>query len=191
MTAATLLLAQGSPASAQEWSISTGWGASEDLDIPDATSVQSFHIGLVGIADAARYSITGGIPARPDQDATWGILDLVAHPRVGCTRTGLQVDIRGMGFAYNDPVSDLSGAGGLLLLEPYATFSSRVFRLRVGGGGRLSGTSVGGVRDGRVTGVVASDGVASPGRVLTYQGQTGNPISRYAHAPTRDSRSGC
>lgn len=66
VTAAALVLIQGSPASAQEeWSVSTGWGASEDLDILDTTSIQSFQVGLVGITDAGRVSATGGIPTQP------------------------------------------------------------------------------------------------------------------------------
>jgi len=170
LTAAALLLTHGSQASAQEeWSVSAGWGASEDLDIPEATSIQSFQLGLSAFGDVGHMSAIGGIPARPGEDATWGQLDVATYPQLGRLGVGLQADIRGRGFAYRDPISGISGVGGLLLAEPYATYSSRSFRLRVGGGVRVSGTSAGGVGDGRVTGVFASDIVAKPGGVLTLR----------------------
>lgn len=169
LLAATLVcacLADAAPASAQ-WYASASWGASEDIDATTDASVQSLQLGLQGFTDAGRLLLTGGIPARSGQDLTWGLVELATSPLVGGPAGrgfGFQPDLLARGFLYHDPLADVDGSGGLLLAEPYAAYSGRILRARLGGGARIAGTSVAGTSTSRTAGVAAGDLIVTPGR---------------------------
>ncbi|MEN8144094.1 MAG: glycogen-binding domain-containing protein [Gemmatimonadota bacterium] len=173
-TALVVLFFLCSPQLYAQWSTTAAWGAAEDLDVATGASTQSIQLGLTGVEEDFRLSITGGIPTRPRANSSWAIADLFSSPFVGGTRGGLQFDLRGTAFAYHNPLTDASGSGGLLQLEPYAVKTGRGYRVRLGGGGRLSGTRTRGIADNRLTGVVAADLVAipAPGLAVQFRAET-------------------
>lgn len=155
----TLFLLIASPAEAQ-WYVSGSWGASEDLDVGTSDAVQSFQLGLSGFTDAGRLQLIGGVPVRPSEDLTWGLVEAASSPfLIGNARRGfgLQPDLLARGFAYHEPLADLEGTGGLLVAEPYVAFSGATFRARLGGGVRAAGTSVAGTSSGQTAGATAAD----------------------------------
>lgn len=169
---------------AAQWYVSGSWGASEALDEAGQNPVQSVRLGLQGFTDVADLRITGGIPAEPSENLLWGAAQASSSPFIGAAGGGLgfQPDVLARGFLYHDPSADLNGAGGLLLAEPYAAFSTPTFRARLGGGVRVSGTRVTTADesapvfpDGRRTtissarsaGVAAADLTVAAGRRLT------------------------
>ncbi|MEE9207849.1 MAG: glycogen-binding domain-containing protein [Gemmatimonadota bacterium] len=172
--AVVVLVLAGSSTLHAQWFASAVWGAAEDLDVATGASTQSLQLGLARAEDVLRFSITGGIPTRPQEDSSWGIVDVFVTPRVGGPREGLQFDLRGTAFAYHNPITDAGGSGGLLQVEPYATRSTRSYRLRLGGGGRISGTTTGGIADNRMTGVIAADflTVPAPGLAIEVRAET-------------------
>lgn len=164
-------LADAAPASGQ-WYASASWGASEDIDATTDASVQSLQLGLQGFTDAGRLLLAGGIPARSGRDLTWGLVEAATSPFVGGHAGrgfGFQPDLLARGFLYHDPLADLDGSGGLLLAEPYAAYSGRNLRARLGGGARIAGTRVAGTAASRTAGVAAGDLVVTPGRRATLR----------------------
>lgn len=162
--ATLLLLSTASPAGAQ-WYVSGSWGASEDLDAGTSETVQSFQLGLSGFTDAGRLQLIGGVPIRPSEDLTWGLVEAASSPfLLGSARRGfgLQPDLLARGFAYHDPLAEVEGTGGLLVAEPYVAVSGATFRARLGGGVRAAGTSVAGTSSGRTAGVTAGDVLFAP-----------------------------
>lgn len=153
-----------SPADAQ-WYVSGGWGASDDLDVETPRSVQSLQIGLQGLTDAGRLFVAAGLPVRSGEDLTWGLIEAATSPSFGREDDrgiGFQPDLLARGFLYHDPLAEASGAGGLLAVEPYATWGTDAVLARVGGGARAVGTTVDSVSSGTIAGIAAGDLVVVP-----------------------------
>lgn len=127
-----------------QWYVSGAVGASESLDAPTTTSpIQSLQLGLLGLTPAGRIQLTGGVPVQPSEDLIWAQAQASTSPFIGSgsrTGFGFQPDLLARGFIYHDPLADINGSGGLLLAEPYAVYAMRSFRMRLGGGARVSGT---------------------------------------------------
>ena len=148
---ATLTAWSASPPLAAQWFASATWGESESLDaVAASTPVRSLRLGLLGLSDLGRLRLTAGLPPSPSNDLLWGQAEVATSPYIGAASRlgfGLQPDLLAQGYAYREPVAEVSGTGGLVLAEPYLAYGTRAIRARLGGGVRASATRVDGDGD--------------------------------------------
>lgn len=184
--ALVLIGLSASPLRAQ-WYVSGSLGASEELDATTAGSVRSFRLGLLGVTNAGRLQVTGGIPLQPAQNLLWGFARVSTSPFIGSAAKrglGLQPDLAAEGYVYHDPAGDVNGAGGLLTAEPYLAFATRSLHARLGGGVRAAGTHAAGdgsagsilpsgekVSTATTAGVAAADVRFGPSRGVRLRGR--------------------
>ncbi|MFW6089060.1 MAG: glycogen-binding domain-containing protein [Gemmatimonadota bacterium] len=184
----TLAAWSASPPLAAQWFASASLGESESLDDAAASRpVRSLRLGLLGASDLGRLRLTAGLPPAASTDLLWGQAEVATSPYVGPASRlgfGFQPDLLAQGYAYREPVAEVTGSGGLFLAEPYLAYGGRGIRARLGGGLHASATRVAedagplpGPRGGaavvrRTAGVGAADVRIAKGRMsLTARGE--------------------